>query len=157
MDPKEVRFAYNQKRIVRDVISGAADIGMVRTDLWETMELNGEIEPGLLKVLEPKNVGPGFPFNTTTSLYPEWSIGVLRHVPEDISKAVLEALFKINRTTPAAISGTYSSWIPPLSYMPLNSMQRALGWINESPATTENSSFVALGACIRSDVRPHDT
>ena len=152
MDPKEVRFAYNQKKIVRDVISGAADIGMVRTDLWETMELNGEIEAGLLKVLEPKNVGSEFPFNTTTSLYPEWSIGALRHVPEDISKAVVEALFKINRTTPAAISGKYSSWIPPLSYLPLNSMQRSLGWINESPATAANSTFAALGACIRSDV-----
>ena len=59
-----MRFAYNQKKIVKDVISGAVDIGFVRTDLYETMELNGEIESGLIKVLEPKDLGPNstFPF-----------------------------------------------------------------------------------------------
>lgn len=41
MGPKEVRFAYNQKKIVKDVVSGDADIGFVRTDVWETMELKG--------------------------------------------------------------------------------------------------------------------
>lgn len=46
MGPKEVRFAYNQKKIVKDVVSGDADIGFVRTDVWETMELKGEIEAG---------------------------------------------------------------------------------------------------------------
>jgi hypothetical protein len=31
MDPKEVRFAKGQKKIVKDVCSGAADIGFVRS------------------------------------------------------------------------------------------------------------------------------
>jgi hypothetical protein len=139
LDPKEVRFAGNQKKIVKDVVNGVVDVGMVRTDLWETMELNKEIEAGLIKVLEPKDVGPNFPFETTTDLYPEWSIGVLPHVDEAITKALVDALFSIDRTHYAAISGKYSSWIPPLSYLSLNKMQRELGWISEK------------GACMRSD------
>ena len=36
----------SHSKIVKDVVSGDADIGFVRTDVWETMELKGEIEAG---------------------------------------------------------------------------------------------------------------
>jgi serine/threonine protein kinase len=134
------------------VISGAADIGMVRTDMWESMEKNGEIDLGLIKVLAPKDLGSDsmFPFQTSTLLYPEWPVAALRHVPNEVSKAVAAALFQINISHPAAVAGKYSSWIPPLSYASLNSMQRSLGWINEHVRPSAQTGFVALGQCMKS-------
>jgi serine/threonine protein kinase len=119
------------------------------------MQMNGEIEPGLLKVVSPKNLGPNseFPFQTTTPLYPEWPVAVLRHVPEEVTREVAKALLQIDKTHPAAVAGKYAEWIPPLSYSSLNAMQRSLGWIKEpteepAPHSTE---FVSLGQCMKSD------
>lgn len=84
-------------------------------------------------------------------------LAALRHTPKEVSKAVVEALFQINKTHEAAIAGKYSSWIPPLSYASLNFMQRSLGWIAPPPPAALSTSaaastgFVALGQCTRSD------
>jgi len=40
----------------------------------------------------------GFPFPTSTILYPEWSIGALDHVPSPINKAVADALLALEGT-----------------------------------------------------------
>lgn len=38
----------------------------------------------------------GFPLPTTTELYPEWPIGALTHVPDNISTTVAIALFNLD-------------------------------------------------------------
>ena len=84
-------------------------------------------------------------------------LAALRDTPKEVSKAVVEALFQINKTHEAAIAGKYSSWIPPLSYASLNFMQRSLGWIAPPPlaalstGAAASTDFVALGQCTRSD------
>ena len=105
--------------------------------------MNGEIGNCSIKTLEPKTqeelgLDEPFPFNSSTPLYPEWPVGVLAHVPQEVAKAVAEALFQITKNSTAAIQGKYASWIPPLSYLSLNTMQEKLGWISE-------------GKCMRSD------
>ena len=50
VDPAQVVFAFNQKKIVRDVIAGNADVGFVRTDMAEGMDSAGEINISDIKV-----------------------------------------------------------------------------------------------------------
>ncbi|CAN0553456.1 unnamed protein product, partial [Ectocarpus sp. 12 AP-2014] len=94
-DTEEVRFAYNQKKIVYDVISESVDIGFVRTDMVERMDA------------------------AATDLVPEWPLQALPHVPSDLAKEVVRALMLINETHEAAASGGYSTWDVPLSYADL--------------------------------------
>jgi hypothetical protein len=57
-----------------------------------------------------------------------------------MQKFVSEALFKIKKTDACALAGNYAGWVPPLSYLLLNAMQRSLGWISDK------------GICIKSDL-----
>ncbi|CBJ26732.1 diguanylate cyclase/phosphodiesterase with PAS/PAC sensor(s) [Ectocarpus siliculosus] len=92
-DTEEVRFAYNQKKIVYDVINENVDVGFVRTDMVERMD--------------------------AADLVPEWPLQALSHVPSDLAKEVVGALLLINETHEAAVSGGYSTWDVPLSYADL--------------------------------------
>eukprot|EP00238_Polyblepharides_amylifera_P001073 CAMPEP_0196572604 /NCGR_PEP_ID=MMETSP1081-20130531/2618_1 /TAXON_ID=36882 /ORGANISM="Pyramimonas amylifera, Strain CCMP720" /LENGTH=1072 /DNA_ID=CAMNT_0041889967 /DNA_START=195 /DNA_END=3410 /DNA_ORIENTATION=- len=132
-DPKQIIFSKNQKKIVKDVIAGVADIGMVRTDLVEGMAADGEIDISDVRFLEDESdrIHPGFPFPfTTTTAAPEWPLGALPWMDWKIAKAVSDALFALNRTHPAAIAGQYSTWKTPLSYFGLHRLQERLEWID---------------------------
>ena len=50
MDPAQIIFAFNQKTIVKDVLSGRADVGFVRTDLAEGLQAQGKIDLADIKV-----------------------------------------------------------------------------------------------------------
>ncbi|PRX31976.1 two-component system, LuxR family, sensor histidine kinase TtrS [Meinhardsimonia xiamenensis] len=61
--------------IIDAVLAGEVDAGIVRAGLLESMVAEGRIEAGALRVLQPRSV-EGFPFATTTRLYPEWPLAV---------------------------------------------------------------------------------
>ena len=147
-DPAQVRFAFNQKKIVHDVRRGAADVGFVRTDMIEGMDANGETNISWFKVIDKINAtlgdGTPFPFQTSTELYPEWSLGALAHADWKVVEEVSKAMMLINNTHPAAVAGTYSTWQAPISYMPLRDMQEDLGWIFKDTTTQRMK-------CMRSD------
>ncbi|CBJ26735.1 periplasmic sensor diguanylate cyclase/phosphodiesterase [Ectocarpus siliculosus] len=100
-DTEEVRFTYNQEKIVYDVINGNIDVGFVRTDMVQLMD--------------------------AADLVPEWPLQAFPHVPSDLVKEVVRALMLINETHEAAVSGGYSTWDVPLSYADLRTLQVQLG------------------------------
>ena len=97
----QVRFSKGQGKIIKDVMAGRIDIGMIRTDLAEKWVANGEalgkegvvgsellengevLKNGDLRVLEdlrgnPEGPEPNFPFPYSTRLAaPEWSLAYL--------------------------------------------------------------------------------
>mmetsp|Transcript_40289 Transcript_40289/g.75468 ORF Transcript_40289/g.75468 Transcript_40289/m.75468 type:complete len:726 (-) Transcript_40289:840-3017(-) len=134
--PRQVRFSSSQKKIVKDVIAGDVDIGMVRTDLAEAMVSDGEIEPGSVRVLENLQGHPNdptFPFPYSTRLAaPEWSLAALPWTDWRISYEVSQALMAITPDHQAAVSGKYATWVPPLSYFGMHQMQTNLNWIDSN-------------------------
>mmetsp|Transcript_135156 Transcript_135156/g.431494 ORF Transcript_135156/g.431494 Transcript_135156/m.431494 type:complete len:1353 (-) Transcript_135156:426-4484(-) len=134
-DPVRLTFSYNQNNIVQDVESGYADVGLVRTDMidrsvaegttrWENFRLINEIPDS------------DFPFKRSTSFTPEWPIGALTHVPNEMLEVVATSLWALDRdsTDPAlatpGITGEFATWVPPMNYLGLLGMLESIGYYN---------------------------
>ncbi|KAL3935236.1 MAG: hypothetical protein SGARI_003060 [Bacillariaceae sp.] len=100
-DPGQLVFTSNQGKVVNGVLDGTFDVGFVRTD---QMERTKDKDGNLLNVSDFKIIDPvpdlkigdmPFPFESSTPLYPEWNIAALSHVPDDIQRAVQEAMLTL--------------------------------------------------------------
>lgn len=80
--------------IIRRVMDGKADAGIVVTCLLEQMIANRELEPGALRVVAPREI-PGFPCQTSSRLYPDWAFAALRHTPAELSRRVAISLLEM--------------------------------------------------------------
>lgn len=92
---KEVTFAhYQSPDVVADVLSGYADVGIVRACLLEELENSGWIERGALRVVNEKGEEPGVPFpcRRSTDLYPDAVFAAMEQAPSSIVRDVTVAL-----------------------------------------------------------------
>ncbi|CAE7718406.1 SCUBE3 [Symbiodinium microadriaticum] len=98
-DVPRLTFAFNQNKIVQDVELGLADVGFVRTDLidrnvannltkWEYFRVIGQIPDS------------DFPFARSTAFTPEWPIGALPHVTDEVKELVASSLMALDRFSP---------------------------------------------------------
>ena len=127
--------AFNQNKIVQDVQNGLADVGFVRTDLidrnvaanttsWDYFRVIGEI------------VDDHFPFAHSTSFTPEWPIGGLKHVPDEIRELLGRALMSLDRDSndptlsEPAIKGNFASWTTPSNYLGLLDMLQRIRYLD---------------------------
>ena len=113
-------------RVVEAVLDGRADAGTVRTGVLDRMAGAGAFEPGELRVLEPRDT-PGFPFEHTTRLFPEWPFSRMEHADEALANAVTVALLEMPEGHPASGAGEYFGWAAPLSYAPVHDLLERLG------------------------------
>lgn len=101
-DPAQLVFTSNQGKIVKGLLSGDFDVGLIRTDQLERSNGDEDLETFLQRFkiinLQPpqmiENDVP-FPFQTSTLLYPEWGVAALSHIDESVSRAVQEALMSL--------------------------------------------------------------
>jgi hypothetical protein len=91
--PSQLLFSHNQYAVVADVAAGIADVGMVRTDFLDALQLPppfcnasaqaaiglGCFPAGTFKILEPRAYAD-IPFQGSTELYPEWCARIARAV-----------------------------------------------------------------------------
>jgi serine/threonine protein kinase len=154
--PAAMIFSHSQANITNDVFTGYADVGMVRTDLLEGLQnpscTVSRSTPycyaaGTFKILEPKTF-PGFQFNSSTVLYPEWPVAALPHVDVATQKAVATALFALNysRTDHASFTrlAQVATFTPPLPYSSLRDMHRLLGWIVNGSCLTSTDTYETI-------------
>lgn len=100
--------------VVYSVLSGDADIGVVRTGIIEQLIKQGKIQPNSIKVLNQHK--DNLSALHSTQLYPEWPFSVMPHVSSGISNKVFHTLLSIKAVSAAAIAGKYFSWTAPLDY-----------------------------------------
>ncbi|WP_018936214.1 bifunctional diguanylate cyclase/phosphodiesterase [Thioalkalivibrio sp. ALJ24] len=112
-------------RVVEAVLEGRGDVGMVRTGVLDRMQEEGRFEPGELRILEPRDT-PGYPFEHTTRLFPEWPFARLEHADEALANAVTVALLEMPEDHPASATGGYHGWSAPLSYAPVHDILERL-------------------------------
>lgn len=144
-----VNFMGTHDAVVRAVLDGRADAGTVRTDTLERMAETGLIELERIKLLNPMPVAD-FPYRLSTRLYPEWPMAALKHVPNELVKAVSRALMSMPPDHPAALASKTYGWTVPANYQPVHELFRSLNlpphrqppprlidWIRLHPVTSK--------------------
>ena len=108
-------------KVVFDVLNAHADAGFVRTGVLESLEREGRIKPGQVRVLKQAST-PAFPQQLSTDLYPEWPFAASTNVPAWFTKQVVHALFELEPNSAAARAGNYFGFAPAGDYSQIESL-----------------------------------
>ncbi len=113
----------NHEKVVEGVLAGAADVGLVRSDLLESMAARGALRLSELRIVNQRDM-PGFPYLLSTRLYPEWPLARLVGVSESLAKDVLICLLALPPDHPAARAAGIEGWTLPLNYQSVHDLFR---------------------------------
>ena len=112
-------------QVVRAVLAGEVDVGFIRTGVLERMtDAQGPVQPRL-RVVNPQ-VFAGFPYASSTRLYPEWPMVALSHVDDDVVRRVASDLLALSADHPAAVASGMAGFAPALDYLPVETLARDL-------------------------------
>ena len=88
------RLGSPHDKVIAAVLAGQVDAGFIRTGVLESLLRAGDSSVNELEVVEPLS-HPGFPFKTSTMLYPEWAMVALPHLDRDVSRRISAALLAL--------------------------------------------------------------
>ena len=157
-DPSQlVIIGPDQPTIVRLVYDGFVDVGFVRTDQIEGMQVRNQSMSGSRFVATDREAfeyinrqrpitldGIEFPFDSSTQLYPEFSFAAAKEVNWQLQMEVQRALLNIGNpnssdsllvkqlSQKAAADGQYRTFQPSASYLSLRTLQEQLGYVQVS-------------------------
>lgn len=114
-----------QSRVVAEVLTGQADVGMVRTDVLERMIQAGSLRLSDLKILARREA-PGFPLLHSTRLYPEWPIAVMPQTSKKLATQMAVALLTLPHGGKVAKASGYTGWTLPADYSTVQDLMRKL-------------------------------
>jgi len=130
IDPRQdfagIDFAGTHDAVVKAVLKGKVDAGTVRTDTLERMQSEGLIDSAEIRVLHKRKTSKGFPFATSTALYPEWPLAKLPHVPDGLAQSVSGALISMPTDSEAAKAAHCAGWTIPASYQSVHDCLKQL-------------------------------
>ncbi|MCP4020702.1 MAG: phosphate/phosphite/phosphonate ABC transporter substrate-binding protein [Desulfobacteraceae bacterium] len=124
-DFSKLDFGGKHDNVVLAVQNGVADAGTVRTDTLERMAATGIIELSDFKIITSKTHA-GFPFLTSTSLYPEWPLAKTKKTSDDIAQKVAAALKQLKADAKAAKDAKIVGWTDALDYSGVENLQMKL-------------------------------
>ncbi|EWG98945.1 PhnD/SsuA/transferrin family substrate-binding protein [Halomonas sp. BC04] len=109
--------------VVRALLDGEVQAGFVRSGILEDWQNDGH-DISALKVMAARPAYT-FPLTHSTSLYPEWPLAALSHVPVEEVRRVGSALLRWEGTPVAQGGGV--RFAPSQDYLPVERAARALG------------------------------
>lgn len=110
---------------VRALLAGEVDAAFALTGVLEYMVASGEVQDGQLRVLNRQPL-PGYPWQTSTRLYPEWPFLALPHVDQQQVRRIASALLGLDWQHPAAARAGIDGFAPPADYMAVEQVARDL-------------------------------
>ncbi|MDR9441041.1 MAG: phosphate/phosphite/phosphonate ABC transporter substrate-binding protein, partial [Halomonas sp.] len=111
--------------VVSAVQAGELDAGFVRTGVLESLAREGRIDRARLKVVNLQQLA-GFPYATSTRLYPEWPLIALPQVERATVQRVSAALFALTPEHEVARAARIAGFAPPMDYLPVENLAREL-------------------------------
>lgn len=120
-DFKSIDFVEIHQQVVRDVLNGKAEVGLIRDGVLEKMVASKEISMDQIKVINPKQY-EGFPHIVSTTLYPEWPVFALTHTNQSVVRHFASALYALESHTLFGIHG----YVPPADYASVEALVREL-------------------------------
>lgn len=124
-DFASLEFGGKHDNVVLAIQNGAVDAGTVRTDTLERMAAEGSIDMEEFKIIAQQKHAD-FPFVCSTALYPEWPLGKTSGTPDDVAKAVVDALKAMTPEDSAAKNAKVVGWTDALDYGPVQVLQQSL-------------------------------
>jgi diguanylate cyclase (GGDEF)-like protein/PAS domain S-box-containing protein len=122
---EQLLIAGTHDAVVDMVLSGAADVGFIRTEILEELIAEGRVPADGLKVINRQQL-PDFPFTSSTRLYPEWPVIALPHVDVRSRSLVMAALLALDPEDPVARQAQIAGFIPPADYWPVERAMQGL-------------------------------
>ena len=152
---KSVDYLGTHDNVVKAVMDGKIDVGIVRTGIIEKMAATKEIDPANIKILNQQN-NPSFPLLLSSDLYPEWAFAKTAKVSETIAKEVAIALLAMPSNHIAAQKGRYQQWTIPLTYQPVHNLMQQLrvgsyseyGKINVVESISQHLYKIVISLCL---------
>ncbi|AFL69195.1 diguanylate cyclase [Sulfurospirillum barnesii] len=94
---EKIIFLETHFNVMKAVLEGSVDVGIVRSDMVEHMVDEGLMDLKEIKVLGAKTY-PDFPFLISTELYPGWILAKTSHTKDALSNELLSTLLKLSNT-----------------------------------------------------------
>jgi signal transduction histidine kinase len=126
-DFKEVRFSTTPNEIVQAILNNHADVGIIRSDMYDSMKVGGEIHPDEIRVLHENDEShTDIPFDHSTAVFPERVFAKLRRTSDELTERVTVALLKMPSEGFAAEAARCSGWTIPHNYQPIHDVLKKL-------------------------------
>lgn len=110
-------------KVVLLVEKRLADVGFIRTGVFEKMVKEGKINRDEYKIIHPMG---NFPQALSTPLYPEWPFSSSKHTDRVLANKVGVALLNLPYGSEITKTAGYYGWNIPLSYEGIRSMMQEL-------------------------------
>ena len=152
-DLTKIRFmGFPQDAIVEAVLNGRVDAGTVRSGLLEAMATEGRLDIKALRVLQP-DTQYDYPYQISSSLYPEWPFASLPSTTRALNEKVLNALLRTQDPEIARKFDLQDLWSAPLSYSPARELIDAYRDQSRQPRglhkeTGQNVLILAIGGLL---------
>ena len=125
LESSDVSYLGVQENIVNAVLSGAVDVGIVRTGVIERLVDGNKIKLEGLKILNAQKV-ENFPYLLSTSLYPEWAFVKTSHISKSIAKKIASVLLLMEPGSDEARARGYWEWVTPIDYQSIHNLMQKL-------------------------------
>lgn len=149
-DFKSVTFVRRHQDVVRAVMDGEVDAGVVRTLVVERMAEEGLLPLKSVRAIAAEEFrvsGRMFPWMVSTRLYPEWPLASLSHIPKELEERVSIAVLEIAKGSPAE-KASRCRWMMPMSYYKVvdcfRELRLGVSPLAEQPETTAAQSETLL-------------
>lgn len=118
-------IVQSNDEVVKQVLSGNADAGFVRTGILEKWIHQNKIKEQDIYLIHSSNL-PAYPWMVSTELVPEWPVYALSHVSESAIKSLTVALFALTHDWPSAQVLGIDGFTPPADYHAVEHMLSSL-------------------------------
>jgi len=125
-DFAKLDFLGSHDKVIELVNIGEVEAGTVRTDALERLVSAGDLDMAEIKIINAQT-HEGFPFLVSTDLYPEWPLGKVQGVSDELTQKVVDALKKMTPEDPAAKAAKVVGWSDPQDYAVVKNLIAELG------------------------------
>jgi len=124
-DAKVIQTTMPHDKAVFALLNDEVDAAFIRSGVLESLEKQGKIKTGELRVLNEQDQ-PSFPFQSSTRLYPEWPFAAMPHVGEALAGQVAGAILALPHDGQIAQSIDIHGFRIPADYEPVREVLRTL-------------------------------
>ena len=121
----ELRALGTDQAIIRALLAGDIDAGLLRTGSIEALADAGLLDLSRLRVLNRQRLA-GFPWAASTRLYPDWPVAALPTLDPNLTRRIAAALLALEPDHPAVRAAGLAGFGPPADYSGVEELARTL-------------------------------